>query len=206
MRNLATVIAILTVLVGTNLATAETIYELNLTPNDSSISGTIETDGTVGTLGLANILDYSLLLDDSVDTVTINPANSSLSFSGPSALSATATELLFDFSASASNVRFYYSFTESWKFVLASQPSPNEGIIYLTHSFDATSLLHEETEGQLFGSQVIGTLQSEPVPSVVASLSFPTSEVPEPSVLASLIVAACCLFGYAWVQRRKQVA
>ncbi|SIN59694.1 PEP-CTERM protein-sorting domain-containing protein [Parasphingorhabdus marina DSM 22363] len=60
----------------------------------------ITTDGTVGTLGSANILDWTITVTDSFGSFTLfgplSGGNSGLLLTG-SGLSATATDLLYDF-------------------------------------------------------------------------------------------------------------
>jgi hypothetical protein len=163
MKIFVNLLVVLVMVVGSRMAMAVSIFDINLSPNSGSITGTIETDGTLGTLGLANVLEYSLILDDGIDMFLINPANSTLYIGGshgPSQLSATATELLFNFSGTTSNVLFQaFPGGESWEFALQAQPPTANGLIFLTHYagfFDD----HDETEGQIVGSLAIGTVQS----------------------------------------------
>jgi hypothetical protein len=62
-----------------------------------SVTGTVTTDGTIGPLGNANITSWSLDLNDGalVTTRHIDPGNSSFNTDGD--LTATATQLLFNF-------------------------------------------------------------------------------------------------------------
>jgi hypothetical protein len=57
------------------------------------------TDGTIGVLAAANIVDWDLLLNDHTSTLEVFGSNSALNLVGNS-FTATATELLFDFSGS----------------------------------------------------------------------------------------------------------
>lgn len=80
------------------LASSAPIYSVNRTIGAGSVVGTIETDGTLGTLGTSNVLDWSLTINDgTAGDFLLTNANSVLSISG-SLLSATATGLVFDFS------------------------------------------------------------------------------------------------------------
>ncbi len=92
------------VLLSAVLAVAGPItYTLNNAVGAGNISGSIQTDGTIGVLGDANLLDWNLLLDDGVGTFNLlgplSGNNSGVDISG-SDLSATATQLLFNFSGS----------------------------------------------------------------------------------------------------------
>jgi len=61
------------------------------------VTGFIETDGTIGAIGTGNILDFNLLLNDGRTTLDDNLSNSVFEVPGGGALSATTTQLLFNF-------------------------------------------------------------------------------------------------------------
>src|ERR1039457_5880155 len=77
-------------------------YQISLTAGAGSATGYIVTDGTIGVLGQANIIAYNLFLSDPAADLNGEGGTWTLSccnyfpFSG--GLSATATQLLFDFS------------------------------------------------------------------------------------------------------------
>lgn len=89
-----------------------TTYGLSNPIGDGGVTGTIETDGTIGTLSAANIADWNLVVDDGLNTFNLlgplSGDNSQLLFSFRTevGLSATATELLFDFGANSGGVLF----------------------------------------------------------------------------------------------------
>jgi len=87
-------------LLGTALASAGSVFTIDNAVGAGSVSGTIQTDGTIGTLSAADILDWNLLLNNGSSTFTLlgplSGNNSQLDAFG-SDLSATATQLLFDF-------------------------------------------------------------------------------------------------------------
>lgn len=76
---------------------AATVFNINRTIGTGSVFGTVTTDGTIGTLGTANITGWNLTLSEGGDVVVINTGNSGRLVTG-SGFSATATQLLFDFS------------------------------------------------------------------------------------------------------------
>lgn len=90
-------------------ADAGPIYHVNRTIGLGGVTGTIETDGTLGPLADINLLGWTLTLDDGAGTFTLlGPStgnNSSTAVLG-SALTATSTGLFFDFSSSVDNVIF----------------------------------------------------------------------------------------------------
>ena len=85
-------------------------YNVSNSVGGGSISGTIETDGTIGILGSTNILDWNLLLNDGTSTFTntgpLSGNNSQLFFTATTNLTATATQLLFNFSGPTGGVMF----------------------------------------------------------------------------------------------------
>lgn len=102
---------VLCVNVVTQKAGASTIYPINLTVTSSNptgnpaqsdtLSGSITTDGTIGTLAPADILGWNLNLTDNLNSAydfDLTTANSSLVEDTGNALSATASGLYFNFS------------------------------------------------------------------------------------------------------------
>ena len=83
-----------------SIALAGPIFNINRTIGVGSVVGTVETDGTLGVLSTGNVIGWDLVIDDGDGNGLFNllfPGNSNLLVSG-SLLSASATELLFDFS------------------------------------------------------------------------------------------------------------
>lgn len=102
MKNLPAAIALIACAITANTASASTItYDVNRTIGDGTITGFIETDGTLGTLGIANITDWTFtltapnLLGGSPDTIDFSTQIQTYIIG--TAFSATSTELLFDF-------------------------------------------------------------------------------------------------------------
>lgn len=76
------------------------IYTVNQTVGAGSVTGTITTDGTIGTLGSGNISAFDLMVSDGSGTVElINPQSNATVTN--SALSATSTGLFFDYTQNA---------------------------------------------------------------------------------------------------------
>jgi hypothetical protein len=83
---------------------AATVLRANITYTinfgTSYVTGTITTDGTIGTLDSANILSWNLMVDDQVDGFTaVTSTDSDIVAVFGSGLTATATNLSFAFSA-----------------------------------------------------------------------------------------------------------
>jgi hypothetical protein len=89
-------------LVGAVVCSAGSItYDVDQTVGAGSVTGFIETDGTPGVLASGNILDWNLTLNDGTPATfdllgPLSGSNSVLDLQG-SDLSATATQLLFNF-------------------------------------------------------------------------------------------------------------
>ena len=74
-------------------------YSVNLAVGSGSATGDIVTDGTIGPLSGGSIVDFNLLLNDGTFTFDLNGSNAQLfDNAGPGDLTATPTELLFNFS------------------------------------------------------------------------------------------------------------
>ena len=75
---------------------------VNNTVGAGSITGNIETDGVIGIVSQVDILTWSLLLNDGTTTFDLfgPPTGNSQVFESGADLSATATELLYNFSGS----------------------------------------------------------------------------------------------------------
>ena len=83
-------------------ARADITYTVNETVGAGSVTGFITTDGTTGTLGTANILDWNLVLNDGTNPTfdLLGPlsGNNSNSHVSGADLTATLSLLLFNFS------------------------------------------------------------------------------------------------------------
>lgn len=101
MRTLTTVTALIIALL-IPVMTHATAFLINRIIGTGSVTGFVETDGTLGALSMANITDWSLVLDEGdaegpfTITGPLSGNNSGVLIVG-STLSATATQLLFDF-------------------------------------------------------------------------------------------------------------
>jgi hypothetical protein len=91
---------LLLLLCATSVASANEItYDVNLTISDGrgSVIGDIVTDGRMGVLAQTDILSWNLLLHFGTNTFDLTSVTASNVSVGGSDLSATATELLFNF-------------------------------------------------------------------------------------------------------------
>jgi hypothetical protein len=112
-RLVACCTAVFTVLacLAATQATASTVsYAVNRRVDAGSITGTIVTNGTIGSLGPADVIDWNLKIDADGNSATsgqllgpLSGGNSSLVVGGPQR-TATATGLFFDFGTGMMNV------------------------------------------------------------------------------------------------------
>ena len=98
--HLTSILVAMLFLVGVSTASPIT-YSVNRTIAAGSVTGTIQTDGTIGVLSAANVIDWNLTLNDGTSTfVLTGPAsgNNSHVFITGSDVTATAAGLSFNFS------------------------------------------------------------------------------------------------------------
>ena len=99
--------AVILTLASAAASAAPIFYNVNLTIGAGTVTGFLETDGTIGTLTAANFLDWSLKITDGVDTPdTLTGANSAVTLQG-SLVTATLNAILFNFSGPLSGSYFY---------------------------------------------------------------------------------------------------
>jgi hypothetical protein len=160
---------------------ADITYTVDLTGiGAGGVTGTIETDGTIGTLGLADILDWNLLINDGTTTFDLEGPlsgdNSALDLFGNS-FSGTPTQLLFNFGGDG--------------FDLFQSPSIGSGQDYFCLDADGGCgnpgndvILINDADG----IQVSGTITGEQVVGTV------TAATPEPGTFGLLGFAAASIF------------
>ena len=174
--NIAAMSAVLSLLTA-GFAEAAT-YIANRTVGNGSANISITTDGTIGTLGSANILDWTIVLTQGAESFTLkgpaSGANSTFTLLG-STLSATTNGLAFNFSG-ASNSAF-----------LIQAPQTGSGQMFwclqVSGCFNPSSTSAEGLlAGRNFGD---ATLQAYGGVQAIASLS---SSVPEPATWAMMII------------------
>lgn len=163
-------------LLGACVANAAPItYQVNRTIGVGSVVGTITTDGAIGGLSATDITNWNLVLNgDHQATFTLTDVNSKVLISG-SDVSATATDLFFDFGATndgyllfqvivASGTQYYCDAAKSQAFLC----NPGESVVPGSVFDNPQTYQYVQRSGK----QVIGT-----VPDV-------GNPVPEPATLA----------------------
>jgi hypothetical protein len=162
----------LLVLAALPLNSSATIINIDRTVGAGGVQGYVETDGTLGTLATANIVDWNLMLDDGVGTFNLLGPSSGLNSDvriGGNALSATTSELLMDFDASGVN------------FLIFQHPYVGSGQAHWcigngcfgSQKIERVLVVNGNTQSALHtGVQVIGTATSIPEPATLAMLGI----------------------------------
>lgn len=169
------------------LPAAAAVYNVNLDIASGSVTGTVETDGTTGTLSSGNFIDWNLDLSDGTTSFTLigngSPGdNSGVKVLGTS-VSATATELTFDF-------------TQSTGYILFQTPNPGSGQTWFCIENDGCTLEPEDTFTVNPTSSSSGVIASNPQSGVVTWATVEVAPVPLPAggwLLLSAVGAAAGL-------------
>lgn len=166
-------------------------YLVNETSGNASVTGFIQTDGVLGQIASADILDWSLLLNDGSSTdplnplgkFTLNPGNSAHQSQQPNYyFFATPSQLQFNFSGTGSGVAFQTPVVGSNNFFVA---------------FDSAS------GGSGWGSSSVSWwVGGIPIVSPQAGTTPIAVAVPEPATYAMLIAGLGLL---AFAARRRSV-
>jgi hypothetical protein len=165
MNRAATVL--LFAVISANLLAASTniTYQVNLDIGAGSVSGSIVTDGKIGVLGQADIVAYNLVLSDPAGgTTTVNLSCCNFFPFQGSDLSATATQLLFNFSGTDGGVIDFATASDAYDVCFSTSggafgPSSFcEGAgETLTYTSGPVPIIQNFEFTSLAGTQVIGT-------------------------------------------------
>ncbi|MGA2072391.1 MAG: choice-of-anchor tandem repeat GloVer-containing protein, partial [Terriglobia bacterium] len=154
-------------------------YDVNQTIGAGGVTGDIVTNGAIGIFTDAedDVVNWNLLLNDGTNSVDLTPSNSVVFSIGPPTVSATATQLLFNFSAtSLSYLLFestagptdgYLCFVSTYCETATPLPPPGSG----AEEVSATPNLANFQATILSGTQVIGTATTTTSVGTVFSLA-----------------------------------
>jgi len=196
--NLARIAAISVALAAPGLAHAGPIvYNVNQSIGTGSVTGTLTTDGTIGTLSGANFTAWSLLLSVPGQTFTLDQTNSVVlnyvsGFYGPNNADLTAT---------AQNILFNFDGTDGGYFGI--QQGPYSGNHYwcsatITQGFDCAAGGQTVAPISVFSSYQFQGFRGNQILATAA-----VSAAPEPATWSMMILG----FGaVGFALRRKRAA
>lgn len=169
-----------------------TVYTANRTVGTGSLSLSITTDGALGVLSTGDILDWNITMTEGSDTFTLQGAsgsNNSTALLYGSGLSATATQLLYDYNS-------------GYGFLLIQSPNSGSGQTFWCvqgngcYNFDGPGEAIDPHTSFNFTSQAYSDVQA------IASVA---GAVPEPSTWAMMMLGFVGV-GFMAYRRRTQPA
>ncbi len=189
-------IALSLVLCSASLASASTLYNVNLKIGAGSVTGDIVTDGTIG----SNVafLDWNLLVNDGTSsfdlTGPLSGDNSGLfDHAGPGDLTATPTQILFNFSDTSTTNFFDFNNGTFPEYVLCFASAPST----CWPGFSSGEIV------ALFTGVGTGDMvQFEPVAGTEA-IATTGSPVPEPTTLLLLGIGVALISFRAGTRRDR---
>ena len=172
-------------------------YDVNrvIDNNRGTVSGFIETDGTIGPLFAPNFINWNLRLNDGTKIFNLLQANSTITVTGNTTI-ASAKEIQFDFSGDQARIEIINPSSASpqngWALVGnfgGLVPDKIEEICFLCSSTNP-AFITEHRSGIIKFASV--TNQS------------PNPAIPEPSTALLLLTGLAGLAGYRWHHARRE--
>lgn len=147
-------------LVGSSVSAATIVYNVDQAIGLGTVTGTVETDGTLGTLGQGNVSGFSLTVSALGASVLLNQGNSVIVTQG-SNLIATATDLSFDYSGASGLLLFQFgNFGTGMKYFCNASVADTcfQGASAIPESFNSASAQVEARSGRQVIASVAGTV------------------------------------------------
>jgi len=176
--------------------------DITYTINDGllSLTGTITTDGNIGSLTQSDIVSWTLTSDFVHDSPNLTLGNSDVMLSG-SVLNASLTQLTFDFSSSASGLLIFETpdtFSNPMQNSVATEFCDADTATACDNSVNSSLVLYYVDPGCC--SSHDGQAESGVVP-IATNLSAPT---PEPGSLPTFVGAIGAMGLLSWWSRRER--
>ena len=169
-------------------AAANVTYAISQTVGAGSVSGTITTDGDLGTLDASDIVSFNLVLQGLGAASTLNSSSSKFLLTGGD-LVASGNQLNFNFSGNDNGYLLFqrqlYSGTDYWCNAVSGVVCLMGGSIVPQGFRDGSA----QFDSSLSGLQTVGTISN-------------VSNVPEPATWALLLAGIGAVGFYSRTQRR----
>lgn len=183
-------------LVGACLAVSATPALAAITYTGSSTVGSagsyslsVTTDGATGALSTSDITDWLITISDSHGTFTLTPLDSQVQIGG-SALSATPTDLTFDFAGSG--------------YALFQNPAIGSSANFLCFAGQVCGN-YSDAINLLVGTDFPAGVSTSPMSGSVIIASAISGAVPEPATWAMMLVGFGAV-GFAMRKRKSAIA
>jgi len=149
-------------------------YDLVPFNGNTSVSGTITTDGTLGVLTGSNIVNWTLNFTNVLgQSFTLIPANGQLDFSG-SALTATSSSLVFNYDEPSGLSALFFSYPTPFPVVVDGWEATNFSLdpLHYARLADTSDVNNSITNNLVIesGSETIATIAAIPEPSTWAMM------------------------------------
>lgn len=178
-------------------ARADIVYTATRGVGSGTVNISITTDGTIGVIGTANILDWTISMVDGLDSFTLlgplSGSNSQVLIQG-AALTATASDLLFNYDAAGS------------PFGLFQSPAISSSILF--YCFQVNGGFNFSGPGEAIDPRPDNSYVSSARSGmqVIASATT-TVATPEPSAIGLALSGLIGIGGYGtWRRSRRVVA
>ncbi len=188
----ATTVAVFA-LACTAKANTNITYTLNDTVGFGAVTGTITTNGTLGTLATADIIDWNLMLTNGFGTT--------LDLTGPSAITPIEGVQVLGLGLTATSTNLSYDFNGTGYFLIQENGLGNGGTYFCEAGFSqATCFAGGESDFPGFAFSLNQQFQSRSGDISIGTSAGIASTVPEPS---SVFLLSAPVLGLGLLARKR---